>query len=318
MAEESAGESKSLASDGKLFPPGPAQPALSVRPPAAAFVWNPSRVAALLLACMVVVGLTACSDSNSPAKVQAAIKTEVQRACDVAVSTASAPKVSFEEAWKESSSPSKVQSLAAKCVEQAKAGLTEEVKAEVRRACDAAVATQSAPVVETKEPWSLVASEAEVKAFATACVSNFYSNQYLDLVAPSNCAQERWNVIEGNITGADELYYVRDWSRIQAELLPALGAAGDALIAFYEGLVEAKWPTDVKADIDRLVQELTADAAALRVAAAAKTFDELSPLPFSDISTAAAVVRARLGLPSNLTDEAIDWCARPPNSEPVP
>ena len=79
------------------------------------------------------------------------------------------------------------------------------------------------------------------------------------------------------------------------------------MVTFYEGLVAAEWPDDAQGAVDDLVAEISATAQWFGQVASATTSEELllilerSP---GQESNAAGVLRAQLGLPSNVTDEA--------------
>jgi hypothetical protein len=137
-----------------------------------------------------------------------------------------------------------------------------------------------------------------------------YAAQYMRLVAPSNCALNQMITALEGFRGVE---YIDDaiWARMQQDLLPSIRAYSDAVIGFYEGLAAAEWPENVQADVDTLVAQLATEAAQARAAADAETHavyvvleDEL----WSPDENAAGVVRAKLGLESNVTEET-DYCA---------
>ena len=85
----------------------------------------------------------------------------------------------------------------------------------------------------------------------------------------------------------------------------------DAAITWIENLVGYPWPADVQADVNELVTGEAQAAEMWGAAAQATTFDEFvhaSTIEVADTFAIAAVVRARLGLPTNISDTQ-DWCA---------
>jgi hypothetical protein len=134
-----------------------------------------------------------------------------------------------------------------------------------------------------------------------------FGELYLDLVARTNCTSARANEI------LDRLGDTTDWSRFEGELLPSFRDYSSALIAFYEGLLANTWPDNVQGDVEQLAVETSADAAAVSDWTNATSLNDLvarieeRPLSTSNI---AGIVRAKLGLPSNIIDDGTDWCAR--------
>ena len=103
-----------------------------------------------------------------------------------------------------------------------------------------------------------------------------------------------------------------DWAHLQGTIQPAIREYAEAMIAFYEGLTAAQWPEDVQPAVDDLVAELTVIAAQTYAAAEAPDLDAYiaADAAIVDQGNSAGVVRAKLGLQSNVTDEN-DYCAAP-------
>lgn len=136
-----------------------------------------------------------------------------------------------------------------------------------------------------------------------------YGAQYLTLVAASNCALDKMN------EALDKLSESATFADVQAAGIPALIQAwSDATVKFYEDLVAASWPEDVQSAIDDLVGEASNQASLTQ--AWADTTDDASFIAASNAlsdamsqGNAAGVVRAKLGIGSNVNDDT-DWCAK--------
>ena len=134
---------------------------------------------------------------------------------------------------------------------------------------------------------------------------------YLALVAPLNCQGFLFQVTQGEVSGEDHRVTSRDWPAIQEKLLPAWQAESTASVTFLQGLAAYSWPTSVQPQIDALLAEMSATASWQQTFADAKTFDQFIAAgrqedpPF----VAAAAVRAKLGIPSNINSD-VDECAK--------
>jgi hypothetical protein len=156
--------------------------------------------------------------------------------------------------------------------------------------------TTTAPAVET------MATEAPTTTGATATTDLFdYAQQYLDLVAPANCANQALGEVIRRLDQTTATYQEAK----AAGLFDAAGETAAAWVTFYEGLVAADWPEDVQPAIDDLVAETSADAR--KIESIANAVDDASFYAAMNQSIGeennAGVVRARLGLPSNIGDE---------------
>lgn len=134
---------------------------------------------------------------------------------------------------------------------------------------------------------------------------------YLALVAPLNCQDFLFGVTEDEVYGEDNRLTSRDWPAIQEKLLPAWQAESTASVTFLQGLAAYTWPTSVQPQIDALLAEMSADASFYQTVADAKTYDQFAASTNKDRvpSVAAAAVRAKLGIPSNINSD-VDECAK--------
>ena len=130
---------------------------------------------------------------------------------------------------------------------------------------------------------------------------------YTDAATMINCGSQILFMVENDVLGADALWYPEDWPEIQQRLQPVYKSFADDSIRFVEALVAYPWPEAVQADIDALVNEVSAQAAAFQAFASATTFDTFVSTPAAPPPNAASVVRAKLGLPSNI-NTSIDAC----------
>jgi hypothetical protein len=98
--------------------------------------------------------------------------------------------------------------------------------------------------------------------------------------------------------------YDTDWPEIQAQMLPLYQVYADELVGFIEALVSYQWPESVQADIDQLTTEVSAEAGWAQEVAQSSSFDTFITLQERERpNAAAAVIRAKLGLPTNIGAE---------------
>lgn len=161
---------------------------------------------------------------------------------------------------------------------------------------------------EMSDPSSTSASPSTTAPESTTTVPPVKdpAQRYLELVGPQNCLAAR---IDEAAQRIDRLELASEvWPAVQAELLPLFGEYATAAVAFYEGLLAEEWPPEVQSDIDALVGELTAVASEAQRLSEVDSLEQYLAFEFVPLSTnSAAIVRAKLGLPSNVTDEA-DYC----------
>jgi hypothetical protein len=131
---------------------------------------------------------------------------------------------------------------------------------------------------------------------------------YLQSVTPSNCYLQITQLIESEVYGKDGTLTRKEWPAAQEKLLPAIKGLADGELTFLSALVNYDWPDDVQPDIDNLVNELSATANWHGQLASAGSFDAFVGSPPAPQGSAATVVRAKLGLPSNV-NSTVEECA---------
>lgn len=157
---------------------------------------------------------------------------------------------------------------------------------------------------------------------STTSVEQGYRQQYLNAVAPPNCALGRIQAAQkASAAGRDE-WVESDWPAIQSTVLPAYKASADATIVQFQTLSTARWPANAQDDVRILVRLLTAEASSSSTVAAATSYDDFLTAVSNfteavEASEQAAAVRAILGLPTNLVESEHDWCAGPPSAAAV-
>lgn len=168
-------------------------------------------------------------------------------------------------------------------------------------------ATTEAPVTEAPTETAPVATEATTTTqpvtTTTEITEESAQEQYLELVKPANCALADYVTVEEAV-GA---FGPEEWPDVMPQLIPVIDGYAKSLVTFYEGLADAEWPEDAQTSIDDLIAETSDEAAKARTLADAETFDEYLSAPESSDSNAAGVVRAKLGLDSNL-DSPVTAC----------
>lgn len=135
-----------------------------------------------------------------------------------------------------------------------------------------------------------------------------YGAQYLALVAPANCATGNYAAAIDAL-GLSATSTLNELDAAIPTLAPLAQITAEQFVAFYEGLVAATWPADAQAEIDDLVAEVTGEAAHWSNMGSATTWLEFAaarePLVvLQEQSKAAAVVRAHLGLETNVLSDA--------------
>jgi hypothetical protein len=124
---------------------------------------------------------------------------------------------------------------------------------------------------------------------------------YVESVTPSNCAGQTTETIWDDIADEEGYLYDTDWERIEAEMLPAYQIYAAKLVGFVEALASYEWPESVQADIEGLMSEVSAEAGWAQEVSEASSFDSFITLQ-NEVRefSAAAIVRAKLGLPTNI------------------
>jgi len=143
-----------------------------------------------------------------------------------------------------------------------------------------------------------------------------YASQYLDVVAPANCAVQVL-ARAGEALVGDAAFFVDDWPRIHDELLPLYAGHADALDELSERLRAADWPDELGDDFDLVISDVSVHAQWSREVSEATDWDSFSNSMAStpEPSEAAMAVRTQLGLDPKLFDptvDDVDWCNDPP------
>ena len=130
---------------------------------------------------------------------------------------------------------------------------------------------------------------------------------FLDAVAPLNCSGQFLDSPDGRAYGPDGLVDEDDWPAMQSKLLPAHATFANDEIRFMEAL-PYQWPAEVQADVDAVVADAWASANFQAALGAATSFEDFFAIPDVPQGTASTILRARLGLPSNVNTQ-VDFCA---------
>jgi hypothetical protein len=154
--------------------------------------------------------------------------------------------------------------------------------------------TTTARPTTTATPSSTTALTLTTKAAGT---------KYLALVAGPNCAIGKVKAKANELQSAGPATEAQ-WPKIKGELLPLLRQISDEDVHFYEGLVAQRWPDAVTADVQTLVGQLTTEAAQYRAISESPTYADFQTMTLPTAPNTAGVIRAKLGLTSNVTDQA--------------
>lgn len=106
-------------------------------------------------------------------------------------------------------------------------------------------------------------------------------------------------------------FYDNEWPQLRPGLNETYGALRDALVAAIGTFTTLTWPPELQDDIDDLIAETSLHAAAASSAASAETVEQWQAAmeQFGNLEfKAAAIIRAKLGLPTNLTSERVEGC----------
>lgn len=138
-----------------------------------------------------------------------------------------------------------------------------------------------------------------------------YSKQYIDWVSPSNCAIARGAEEEAAIIGADGTFYEEEWGEVGPMLNVVHDRVASSLISALNEASTLTWPAEIQESVDAVIAEMAELAALYSGFAQASTFAEWSVATqrasgFTGRSSA-ALLRTKLGLPSNIGDES-DYC----------
>lgn len=157
---------------------------------------------------------------------------------------------------------------------------------------------------------SLVACTSSASSATTIPTSTTLApdDYYLAHVSPLNCAWNHLATVEAASAGSDDTWDSYQWLEIQSAVLPVYRDHAQVLLDFVEALSSYDWHSDMQPSIDVLATGTAAEASAFFAMANSATWDEFAELEVPESNGAtAAVVRAKLGLPSNLTDDT-DYC----------
>lgn len=184
----------------------------------------------------------------------------------------------------------------------------------------AAVSTTSAAeamivVTQPPAPTTMVATtlpapttSAPTTVPATTVPPVDYGQQYLNWVAPLNCANQRTYDAERVMMGDDNQFTYEEWPALQPQLNSIYNDSLRAAVAFIETGAQLDWPADIQVDIDAVIADVAADGEAYRMLSTATTIDQwnagIDALAAGGTSSA-AIVRSKLGLESNLTLEVV-------------
>lgn len=175
---------------------------------------------------------------------------------------------------------------------------------EANTSATAGTTTTTEPPVET------IATSTTPSTTTTTTIDPYVAagNEYLRLVNQLNCAMAITQNAETEVYGADERVRARDWPTIRDSLLPAYAAMAQEELAFMNGLLGFAWQEDLQPDVDKLVAEVAADAGWFDGLSKVTSFEAFAAYPMMPDSTAATVLRAKLGLESNV-GSTTDFCS---------
>lgn len=166
--------------------------------------------------------------------------------------------------------------------------------------------TTTVPPTTTIAPTTTAATTTTSTSTTTTTVDPIAAAgaQYIALVTPANCTNELLNLMINDAYG-DEYLSENEWVAAQPGFNEGFQAAADRSLEFMNGLIAYDWPDEVQSDVDALVAELAADAAIYQQTADAATFDGFLTVPALGQGGAATVLRAKLGLESNIGTDTI-------------
>lgn len=143
--------------------------------------------------------------------------------------------------------------------------------------------------------------------------------RYAELVASSNCARALYSMSYPNFEASAEERWSGEWNysedlyfgAFKAEVLSNARILSETLLQTVSDLGSYDWPSDVQEPIDGLITQLLDEAAAYTAFSELNSIKEVRDWewPIVDDENYAGVIRAKLGLPSNVNDET-NYCEK--------
>ena len=122
---------------------------------------------------------------------------------------------------------------------------------------------------------------------------------YIDIVVPGNCMTGHYNAVYDTIAEEDGYVYEDQWDAVQSQLLPIALQLMQEEVTFMEKLTSYDWPASVQPQVDAVIAEAAEVAYVNETAAKATDFATWANAVVLE-RDAAAVLRAALGLPTNI------------------
>jgi hypothetical protein len=156
----------------------------------------------------------------------------------------------------------------------------------------------------TEPPTTTVAPTTTLDPIAAA------GQYYMEKVKPINCVNGLYNLVQADVFGADNQVTEGEWPKVRDQMQPISLQYSQALVTWVNDLVAYDWPDDVQPSVDALMADATQQATNFEQLGKALSFNnyfEISDSQQWPQSNNAAVVRAKLGLPSNINDDT-NYC----------
>jgi len=143
--------------------------------------------------------------------------------------------------------------------------------------------------------------------------------RYIEIVAPLRCARDLYAMSGPNFDASAEERWSGEWNysedlyfaAFKAEVLANAGILSDTFVQVVSDLGSYDWPSEVQEPIDELIVQLLDEGAAYSAFSSLNSIKEVQDWewPNLDGENHAGLIRAKLGLPSNVNDET-NYCEK--------
>ena len=139
------------------------------------------------------------------------------------------------------------------------------------------------------------------------------ADHYLEIVKPVNCAQELFNLFANQFDATSDDRWKNEFNydetayfvAYKSEVLDNARIFSDSLVKFASDLGVYDWPSEVQGLIDPFIAQTLEEGSAYSEFSKFNSFDQLDnwEWPTVDDENYAGVIRAKLGLPSNINND---------------
>ena len=136
---------------------------------------------------------------------------------------------------------------------------------------------------------------------------------YLEIVSPANCLRDLYQVSADQFNKTSDERWKNEWNydevayfvAFKSEVMDNARILSDGLVKFASDLGAYDWPSEVQGSIDLLIAQMLAEGSAYSSWSNLNSWDQLEDWkwPKSDEENYAGVIRAKLGIASNVNSD---------------